>query len=108
MLQANPNIDVLGLVPTIRSPFHVDYGVRIHIAPSATIHRDCYIADNPHKAITIGERTVVGARVTILTVQQTLQGKNQATEVTIGEDCYVGAGAIVLYVSRAKAQFLIH
>lgn len=90
--------------PFVRSPFHVDYGINIHIAPSATILRNCYIQDAPDSPVTIGEGTLVGPDVHISAVKHNVDwrrrqgtfGPSWSAAVTIGDDCYIGARAMIM------------
>ena len=92
--------------PLIKTPFQVDYGVNVHIAPSAFIHRDCYFQDSVYVPITIGEGTMVGPNVHILTVahevdwryRHGINGPASAAPVTIGDDCYIGSHVVIMYV----------
>lgn len=43
MMQGEPPIEA----PLVKSPFHIDYGTNVHIAPSAFINRNCYLQDSP-------------------------------------------------------------
>ena len=92
--------------PLVKSPFYVDDGIRVKIAPSAYLHRNVYLADNPlaEAAITIGEGVMIGANVHIMTVKhevdwrrkQDANGRAWAAPVTVEECCYVGNQAVVL------------
>ena len=93
--------------PLIKTPFYVDYGVNVRIAPSAFIHRDCYLQDSPYKPIMIGEGTTVGPNVHILTIAHEIDwrqrdgkhGPARAAAVNIGNDCYIGSHSVIMYVS---------
>ena len=99
--------------PLIKTPFYVDYGVNIHVAPSAFIHRDCYLQDNIYVPISIGEGTMVGPHVHILTVAHRIDwrcrdgvnGPARACSVTIGDDCYIGSHVVIMYVLPAKRGY---
>ncbi|KAK5690928.1 hypothetical protein LTR17_025836 [Elasticomyces elasticus] len=91
--------------PIIKSGFCIDYG-NVQIAPSAFIHRDVYLGDNPlgEAPITIGQHAVLCPGVQILTIRHDVDwrgregyhGPSWAAAVTIGRDAYIGHGAIVL------------
>lgn len=92
----------------MKSPFHCDYGINIHVALSATILRNCYIQDAPDVAVTIGEGTLIGPNVHISAVKHDVDwrqrdgvfGPSWSAAVTIGDDCYIGASALILFVSH--------
>lgn len=88
----------------MKSPFYVDYGTNVHIAPSAFIHRNVYLGDNPIAPIIIGDGTFVGPNTHILTVKQEVDwrrregpyGPSWVAPVEIGEDCYIGSNVTIL------------
>ncbi|KAK4923364.1 hypothetical protein LTR49_009434 [Elasticomyces elasticus] len=91
--------------PIIKSGFCIDYG-NVHIAPSAFIHRNVYLGDNPLReaSIIIEEHVILCPGVQISTVRHDIDwqeregyhGPSWAAAVTIGRDAYIGHGAIVL------------
>ena len=101
--------------PLIKTPFHVDYGVNIHIAPSAFIHRDCYLQDSAYVQIAIGEGTMVGPNVHILTIAHEIDWRRRdgvngpawAAPVTIGDDCYIGSHSVIMYVLSLRCGRLV-
>ncbi|KAK5716497.1 hypothetical protein LTR15_009388 [Elasticomyces elasticus] len=96
---------VYAKAPIIKQTFCVDYG-NVQIAPSAFIHRNVYLGDNPlEKApITIGEHAILCPGVQILTVRHDVDwrqregyhGPSWAAGVSIGRNAYIGHGAVVL------------
>ncbi|KAK4549047.1 hypothetical protein LTR36_007503 [Oleoguttula mirabilis] len=90
--------------PLVKSPFYVDYGTSVHIAPSAFIHRNCYLQDSPYATIAIGEGTWIGPNVHIQSVKHEtdwrhrhgVYGPSWASPVTIGDDCIIGSYAVIL------------
>lgn len=46
----------------------MDYGLRVRIAPTAFINRNCFIMDTPVADIVIGERCSLGPHVSIIGV----------------------------------------
>lgn len=90
--------------PLIKGPIYTDYGVNLHVHPTSFINRDCYIADSPEIDIRIGANTLISIGVRLLGVthpvdwreRQGRKGPSLAGDVTIGNDCFIGCGAIVL------------
>ncbi|KAH9822835.1 CysE/LacA/LpxA/NodL family acetyltransferase [Teratosphaeria destructans] len=92
--------------PLVRSPFYVDYGINVHVEPSAVIDRCCCFQDCPlpQAGIWVGGGTYVGVGVVMGTVtmeedwrrRKGVFGPALAAEVRIGRECIVGAGSIIL------------
>lgn len=94
---------LLGSVaPTCRieQPFHCTYGVNIHLADRAYMNAGCIVLD--HADVRIGARSMLGPNVQIYTVEHhrdpalRATGLERARPVTIGEDVWIGGGAIIL------------
>lgn len=94
-------------IPYVKTPFHMDYGLRVHIAPTTFINRNCFIMDTPVGDIVIGEHCSIGPNVTIIGVGHPVQAENRlefATErpgswgarVTVGDGVWIGAGCTIL------------
>lgn len=85
---------------TILPPFHCDHGHGIRIAANVFINANCTFLDGAY--ITIGENTLIGPDVKIYTPHhpidyiQRRENKEYAFPVTIGRDCWIGGGAIIL------------
>ncbi|KAK5126388.1 hypothetical protein LTR85_010624 [Meristemomyces frigidus] len=90
--------------PLVNSPFYVDYGINVHIAPSAFIHRDCYLQDSPYAPIAIGVGTWIGPNVHIQSVKHEIDSRHRhgvygpswASPATVGDDCIIGSYAVIL------------
>ncbi|KAF2768504.1 trimeric LpxA-like protein, partial [Teratosphaeria nubilosa] len=92
--------------PLVRSPFYVDYGINVHVDPSAVIDRCCCFQDSPlpQAGIWVDEGTYIGVGVVVGTVKMEgdwrkrdgVFGPALAAEVRIGRDCIIGAGSIML------------
>lgn len=90
-----------GLPPsaTIVPPFHCDHGDGIRLGEGVFVNAGCTFLDGAY--ITIGPRTLVGPNVQIYTPQhpvdyrQRREPREYAYPVTIGEDCWIGGGAIL-------------
>ena len=90
----------------IKNPFYVDYAQNIKIDPTAFIHRNVYLSDNPRPdaPITIAEHAVIGPNVQILSVKQDVDWKRRAgfygtdwtCRVDVGAHAYIGAGVIIM------------
>ncbi|PFG63608.1 maltose O-acetyltransferase [Thioclava sp. ES.031] len=84
----------------IRPPFHCDYGSNIRLGAGVFLNYDCVILDVV--AVTIGDRTQIGPKVQILTADhpRDLESRRTGLEfgrpVRIGEDVWIGGGAIIL------------
>lgn len=88
-----------GIGGFIRAPFYCDYGFNIHIGADSFVNFDCVFLDLA--PITIGRRTLIGPKVQLLTAHHPIQATERATgreagrPITIGDDCWLGGGAIV-------------
>ncbi len=84
----------------IEPPLRVDYGRHIHLADRVFMNFDCILLDVCE--IRIGARTMLGPRVQLITATHPMDARTRASGVelgkpiTIGEDVWIGAGAIVL------------
>jgi len=112
-------------IPQIQTPFHADYGYNVHLGPSVDIGPGCRILDSA--PVEIGARSILGANVTIVTMEPEMgvsgmgpglglrdggagggggsgAGKRLmvAKGVSIGEDCYIGAGSTILAGARVE------
>lgn len=93
------------LVPDLPStsiicpPFHCDHGHGLRIGEHVFINANCTFLDGAY--ITIGAHTLIGPDVKIYTPHHPLdyiarrESKEYAYPVTIGEDCWIGGGAII-------------
>ncbi|MES2878287.1 MAG: sugar O-acetyltransferase [Pseudomonadota bacterium] len=84
----------------IRRPFHVDYGYNISVGRGVFINFNCVILDVV--AVTIGDGTLIGPGVQILTAdhprdpEARAQGLEFGQTVAIGKNVWIGAGALIL------------
>lgn len=84
----------------IEHRFHCVYGFNIHMADRAYMNVGCVLLD--HGEIRLGARSMLGPNVQIYTVDhhpdpvQRAAGMERARPVTIGDDVWIGGGAIVL------------
>ncbi len=99
----------IGDLSIVDTPFRCDYGYHIHLGKEVVISAECYLQDGG--GIFIGDRVVVGHRTQLLTLTASVeakkrggsQGKTKAGTIWIGDDVFIGAGAIVLpYVTIGK------
>lgn len=85
----------------------MDYGLRVHIAPTTFINRNCMIMDTPVCDITIGERCSIGANVTIIGVGHPVRPEDRleflterpaswGAKVHLGDSVWIGAGCTIL------------
>ena len=106
--------DVLGNDPEeiwVESPFFIEYGEFTEIGEQTFINRGCVIMDNAH--VKIGSQTLIAPNVQILTAGHPIRADercvypypdnpgqmnfvNKAAPITIGNNCWIGAGAIIV------------
>lgn len=83
----------------IEPTFRVDYGSNITVGDRFYANFDCIILDC--NTVTIGDRVMLAPRVQILTAYHPLEpvarssGRELAAPIAIGDDVWLGAGAIV-------------
>jgi maltose O-acetyltransferase len=122
LLNAIPNFDMEGRRTTladqlgsfgasiIQSPVMWEYGKHVHIGNGVFVNFDCIFLDGAD--ITIGDGTAIGPRVQFLTASHPVDAGDRVTRdfvtgqrngaicinkpITIGKDCWIGAGAIIL------------
>ncbi|KTF18815.1 sugar O-acetyltransferase [Pseudoalteromonas sp. 10-33] len=88
----------------IESGFHCDYGNQITIGDRSFININCTVLDAPisEASITIGDDCLIGPNVQLLAVShavnptQRLNKENFAAPIIIGNNVWIGAGAIIL------------
>ncbi len=80
-------------------PFHCDFGHGIRLGEHVFINAFCTFLDGGY--ITIGKHTLIGPHVQIYTPHHPIDyierrlPKEYGYPVTIGEDCWIGGGAII-------------
>jgi maltose O-acetyltransferase len=90
----------LGKGALIEAPFHCAYGVNIDIGDGVFLNSGCTILDTA--LVRIGARTMLGPNVQIYCAQhhKEVSGRRAGLEIArpvhIGEDVWIGGGAIVL------------
>jgi maltose O-acetyltransferase len=120
-LNAAPNFDMPNRLAMLRdqlghfgdslllSPVNWEYGKHIHIGDGVFINFECVFLDGAH--VTIGDGTAVAPRVQFLTAGHPVEAHERISRdadgkftgawcinkpITIGKDCWIGAGAIIL------------
>ena len=95
----------------IESPFTVDYGVHTTIGDYSYVNVNCIFLDSAR--ITIGDRVLIGPGVQLITATHPVEpaartidfpadpafpfrAVSEAHPITIGDDVWIGAGAIIL------------
>ena len=84
----------------VRPPFHCDYGFNISLGSEVFLNFNCVILDVV--AVTIGDRTQIGPGVQLLTADhprdptQRRAGLEFGRPIHIGQNAWIGAGAIIL------------
>lgn len=103
--------EILGSVGSafVMSPVRWEYGKHIHLGKAVFINFDCIFLDGAD--ITIGDGTAVAPRVQFLTAGHPVDPAERTRwseegepvgawcinkPITIGKDCWIGAGAIIL------------
>ena len=85
---------------TIEPNFHCDYGTNITIGSGSFVNFNCVFLDGA--PITIGKNVLIGPAVQIYTPIHPLDYKERrkpierAEPVTIGDDCWICGGAVIL------------
>ena len=84
---------------TIEPPFHVDYGVNIHVGRNFYANFDCTMLDCT--SITIGDNVFLAPGVQLYTATHPLdaierRSKEFAEPISIGNDVWIGGCAIIL------------
>jgi len=83
----------------IEPPFYCDYGSNISVGENVYFNFNCVVLDV--NRVTIGSRTLFGPNVQIYTATHPWEYKVRAEQlelglpITIGEDVWVGGGAII-------------
>ena len=91
--------EILGTEPMawVEPPFHFCYGRNIKLGKNCYINVNCNFIDDGE--IRIGDRVMFGPAVTIATVghpiDPDLRGYMYCDPVTIGDNCWIGAGAVI-------------
>ncbi|KAJ8904651.1 hypothetical protein NDN08_001169 [Rhodosorus marinus] len=84
--------------PWIIPPFYCDYGYNIHVGKDAFINFNCVFLDVVK--ITLGDNCFMGPGVQMYTARHPLDHKLRSTfledarEITIGNDCWIGGSAV--------------
>jgi maltose O-acetyltransferase len=83
---------------TIVPPFHCDYGYNIHCGDNVFFNANCVVLDVV--TVKIGSYSLFGPGVQIYTATHPLDAQQRRTvesaePITIGEDCWIGGGAII-------------
>jgi maltose O-acetyltransferase len=95
--------DLLGSVgadPWIEPPFYCDYGANLFVGERFYANSGCIVLDCA--PVEIGDRVLLGPAVQLLAATHPLdavtraQGLEYAEPITLGDDVWLGGGAIVL------------
>lgn len=93
-------LGMLGDRVFLEAPFHVAYGHNLVLAEGVYINANCVVLDTA--PVRIGARTMLGPAVHIYCadhahgLEERRQGLERALPVNIGEDVWIGGGALVL------------
>ena len=88
--------------PWVEPPIHVDYGRNIKLADNVMINFNCTILDTC--LVTVGARTLIASNVSLISATHPLdpdvrngtKGPELGKEIHIGDDCWIGASAVIL------------
>lgn len=89
----------IGQTFTVRPPFYCDYGCHIFAGENLFINYDCTILDSSN--VHIGDNVLIAAKVQIYAAYHPtdptirLTGKELAAPVRIGDNAWIGGGAII-------------
>jgi maltose O-acetyltransferase len=94
----------------MQPPFYCDYGANIHLGERVYFNYNCVVLDVCE--VRIGSFTLFGPGVQILTPMHPLDAKARREReygkpVTIGDDVWVGAGALILPGVRIGSRSVI-
>jgi maltose O-acetyltransferase len=82
----------------IEPPFHCDYGYNIFCGENVYFNVNCVMLDV--MPVTLGDNVLVGPGVQFYTASHPLdavlrRAKENAQPITVGNDCWIGGGAII-------------
>jgi maltose O-acetyltransferase len=83
----------------IEPPFYCDYGVNLHLGDDVYVNMGCTVLDCA--PVHVGDRVLIGSGVQLITAAhptsaaERRQGLEHALPVRLGDDVWIGAGAIV-------------
>lgn len=92
-------LGAVGRGSEIKQPFYCDYGVHIFVGERFFANYDCVFLDCAH--ITIGDRVLLAPKVQLYTATHPLDPQVRAKDwemaypITIGDDVWIGGGAII-------------
>ena len=83
---------------TIQPPFHCDYGTNIRLGERVYFNFNCIVLDVAE--VTIGSHVLIGPAVQIYTATHPMDSQlrrqhESAKSITIGDDVWIGGGAII-------------
>jgi acetyltransferase-like isoleucine patch superfamily enzyme len=84
---------------TIYPPFYTDHGLNLDLAERVFINQNCTFLD--YAGIRLGERVMVGPKVTFITVGHPVDTEERRVWLTgapidVAENVWIGAGAMIL------------
>ncbi|CAG8188252.1 unnamed protein product [Penicillium olsonii] len=101
VIGATRSIGSIGQGVIVEAPFMCHYGYNIHLGEDVMISENCLFVDDC--VIRVGAHTWIGPNVKVLSAtanpnmqeRKGSQSRYQGRQVTIEEDCYVGAGCVI-------------
>lgn len=93
---------ILHEYPWIERPINIDYGTNVQVGSNVFINFNCTIIDTC--LVSIGSRTLIGPNVSFLSgthpldphVRNGTSGPESGKPITVGADCWLGAGVSIL------------
>ncbi|KAE9971652.1 hypothetical protein EG328_005473 [Venturia inaequalis] len=91
--------------PYIKPPLYIDYGTNLHIGATTFINRNFTVLDSPILRVSIGEGCLIGPNTTLASITHPLDATKRAgplgapsfaSEISIGNDCWIGASVQIL------------
>lgn len=88
-------------IPEVFAPLHIEYGENTRLGKGCFFNFNCVILDIAE--VTVGERTLFGPGCQLITVEHPVNdvemrvaGWERGRPITIGDDCWFGAGVLVM------------
>ncbi|CAG8032915.1 unnamed protein product [Penicillium salamii] len=101
VIGAPRSLGSIGQGVIVEAPFMCHYGYNIHLGEDVMVSENCLFVDDC--VIRVGAHTWIGPNVKVLSAlanpnmqeRKGSQSRYQGRQVTIEEDCYVGAGSVI-------------
>lgn len=95
----------------VKAPIHMDYRLRVRVAPTAFINRGCSIVDTPVADARIGERVNIGSNVTIISAGHSMTVDNTRSDRAVvaksSSATVLGMEPVPLYCAGWRFEFSV-